>query len=116
MPRFVILEHDHPHLHWDFMLEEEGKLSTWRLPEPPGSVTSALRGERIGDHRLHYLEYEGPVSGERGKVIRWDRGEYTVEKEAPWKRLRLEGKRWRGKVEMKQVGPEWSLVFEPALQ
>ena len=31
MPRFVILEHDHPHLHWDLMLEADGSLHAWRL-------------------------------------------------------------------------------------
>ena len=73
MPRFVILEHDHPVLHWDFMLEAGDVLRTWRLSAPPirGAIVAA---ERIGDHRRLYLDYEGPVSDGRGNVVRWDAG------------------------------------------
>src|SRR2546429_613448 len=35
MPRFVILEHDHPELHWDLMLEAGPVLRTWPLAAPP---------------------------------------------------------------------------------
>ena len=43
MPRFVILEHDHPVVHWDLMLEAGEALRTWRLAAPPGkaAITSA---------------------------------------------------------------------------
>src|SRR5437879_2020084 len=34
MRRFVILEHDHPQLHWDLMLEAGPALRTWRLSAP----------------------------------------------------------------------------------
>ncbi|MGE3317398.1 MAG: DNA polymerase ligase N-terminal domain-containing protein [Planctomycetaceae bacterium] len=77
MPRFVILTHDYPHLHWDFMLEWEGTLRTWRLEKEP-SLDCAIRAEPLPDHRLEYLEYEGPVSGDRGTVTRWDVGTYTL--------------------------------------
>jgi hypothetical protein len=32
--------------------------------------------EALADHRLAYLNYEGPVSGNRGRVVRWDTGEF----------------------------------------
>ena len=35
MPRFVILEHDHPVLHWDLLVERNGVLCGWRLRSPP---------------------------------------------------------------------------------
>ena len=35
--------------------------------------------EALGDHRLDYLDYEGPVSGDRGLVSRWDRAVTAVE-------------------------------------
>jgi DNA polymerase Ligase (LigD) len=75
MPRFVILEHDWPQRHWDLMLEAEGVLRTWRLAAPltPGVDIPA---EPIGAHRLLYLDYEGPVSGNRGFVKRWDWGTF----------------------------------------
>jgi hypothetical protein len=75
MPRFVILEHDQPNLHWDFMLETGDVLRTWRLAEAPNFGT-AIQATAIGDHRKLYLDYEGPVSGGRGSVTRWDDGTY----------------------------------------
>jgi hypothetical protein len=115
MPRFVILEHDHPQLHWDFMLEEDGVLLTWRLPAPPPFSRGVMRAERIGDHRLAYLDYEGPVSGDRGAVKRWDRGNYSLEGKRPDGHYRLDGERWQGTVETRQRGKEWEIVFTPDL-
>lgn len=77
MPRFVLLTHDHPTWHWDFMLEHEGHLRTWRLDSDPQSP-GLIRITQLPDHRLIYLDYEGPVSQQRGTVQRWDRGEYQV--------------------------------------
>jgi hypothetical protein len=77
MPRFVVLTHDHPTLHWDFMLEHEGVLRTWRLAQPP-DTQGAICAEALPDHRLAYLDYEGPVSGDRGTVERWDAGTYNT--------------------------------------
>lgn len=77
MPRFVILEHDWPHRHWDLMLEAAGVLQTWRLAEPPTS-DHPVAAERIGDHRLAYLDYEGEISGGRGRVTRWEGGDYEI--------------------------------------
>ena len=76
--RFVLLEHDCPALHWDFLLEQPDAAATWRLcdfPWPGRSVWS----ERIADHRLLYLVYEGPVSGNRGSVRRIASGYYRGE-------------------------------------
>jgi hypothetical protein len=73
VPRYVILEHDHPELHWDLMLEAGAALRTWRLRAPLVSGR-AVDAEAAPDHRLYYLDYEGPISGGRGKVARWDAG------------------------------------------
>jgi len=75
MPRYVILEHDWPTRHWDFLLEAGSVLRAWRLlAEPaPGCRVPA---EPNADHRLFYLDYEGPVSGDRGNVSRWDAGTF----------------------------------------
>jgi hypothetical protein len=78
MARFVVLEHDYPELHWDFMLEVGSALHTWRLAQPPQSPGKAIETVRLADHRLEYLDYEGPVSGDRGTVRRWDRGSFEV--------------------------------------
>lgn len=76
--RFVVLRHDHPFLHWDFLLEHGDTAATWRLlAEPVAGVP--IPCERIADHRLHYLNYEGPVSGGRGAVMRVAAGFYQTE-------------------------------------
>jgi hypothetical protein len=67
MPRYVILEHDWPSRHFDLMLEAGPVLRTWRLAALPADGV-AVAAEPIGDHRLEYLNYEGPVSGGRGTV------------------------------------------------
>ncbi|MCA8982761.1 MAG: DNA polymerase ligase N-terminal domain-containing protein [Planctomycetaceae bacterium] len=143
MARFTILEHDHPHLHWDLFLETAGeRVPTWRLPCPPGglevppkqipaplgtgSCTTTTqvqpgRGEvpfrmpveRIADHRRLYLDYEGPVSANRGIVRIWDTGLYIplVCEENYWE-VRLEGSRVRGFVALsRQETAEKEWIF-----
>ena len=76
MPRFVILEHDHPHIHWDLMLEVGSTLKAWRLAKPPVNKGESIDAVLLDDHRVIYLDYEGLVSGARGTVTRWDAGNY----------------------------------------
>ncbi len=80
MPRFAILRHETPPgsprpLHWDFLLEDADTLLTWALAEPP-AAGHAIAAEALANHRTAYLEYEGPVSGNRGTVTRWDAGTF----------------------------------------
>jgi hypothetical protein len=103
MPRFVILEHDHPTLHWDLMLEWGDVLRTWRLAEAPTGPGS-VNAEPSFDHRLHYLDYEGPVSGNRGSVHRWDHGVYRLEEEQEDRLIVwFEGGRLQGRVLLARV-------------
>lgn len=107
MPRFVILEHDHPSLHWDLMLDDGEALRTWRLAEPPraGCVVSAAL---IAPHRRMYLDYEGEVSGGRGLVKRWDRGEFEwIEDRAERVCVALVGQKLRGMLTMLSAGEKW---------
>jgi DNA-directed RNA polymerase subunit RPC12/RpoP len=78
MPRYVLLTHDHPFPHWDLLLEWGTACRTWRLLQAPvpGRVIAA---EPLPDHRRHYLDYEGPVSGDRGTVARWDSGGFQTQ-------------------------------------
>jgi DNA polymerase ligase (LigD)-like protein len=112
MKRFVILEHDHPTLHWDLMLEADNSLQTWRLAVAP-QPDIPIEATALGDHRLAYLDYEGPVSGNRGVVRRWDAGDYDeVAESAEVRRLVLRGKRVRGAVLLtKQTEANWSFVW-----
>jgi hypothetical protein len=112
MPRFVILEHDHPELHWDLMLEDGGRLRTWRLAEAPEGG-HAIAARAIPDHRLAYLDYEGPVSGGRGTVRRWESGTYHVKQEAETgMTLSLAGSRKTGMAELRRRdGKGWEFLW-----
>ncbi len=111
--RFVILTHDHPELHWDFMLECGEKLRTWRLIEEPDSGGTTL-ATLLPDHRIEYLDYEGPVSGNRGTVTRWDTGrfEWIVEK-ADQTEISLLGDRLDGVARLTRdmESDEWRFDF-----
>jgi hypothetical protein len=112
MPRYVILEHDHPHLHWDLMLEAGGVLRTWRLAAPPrhGDTVTA---ESSFDHRPVYLDYEGPVGGGRGRVVRWDAGTFTWEEQGNPLVFWVEGGRLRGKAILARTpSGAWELTLE----
>ena len=111
MPRYVILEHDHPVLHWDFMLEAGDVLRTWRLKEPPQSG-KAVAAAMSFDHRPMYLDYEGPVSGQRGSVTRWDGGTFTWEADTPGRvAVLLAGQRLSGRAVLeKTASGDWSFT------
>lgn len=120
MQQYVILRHDHPELHWDLMLEEGDVLKTWRLPQPPeidpaSDETSVdLTAEALPDHRLVYLEYEGPVSGDRGEVSRWDRGTFTLlERSEDQLVALLTGEELAGRITLKKQDSEnrWTLNY-----
>ena len=115
MPRFVILEHDHPQLHWDLMLEAGDALRTWRLhaPPEPGRIIAATPSF---DHRLAYLDYEGPVSGGRGTVKRWDAGTFAWESETETELVvQLHGRRIAGRGVLARAGEGWSFCCEAGM-
>jgi DNA polymerase ligase (LigD)-like protein len=100
MPRFVILEHHWNGVHWDLMLEVEGRLRTWAL-DAPIEMKVDVPARALPDHRMDYLDYEGEVSGGRGTVRRWDRGEYEVLEWAPERvRVKLMGAQLVGDAEL----------------
>jgi hypothetical protein len=137
MPRFVLLYHDcPPHYerpsHWDLMLEAGGALRTWALRElprdwlaayrrtaeldpncPPLAAESTVAAEPLGDHRLAYLELEGPLSGDRGAVKRIDAGALATHAESRdcWN-LSLTGDLVRGEICLRAGSPAWSLSLE----
>ncbi|MCH9656926.1 MAG: hypothetical protein K0U86_23160 [Planctomycetes bacterium] len=120
MQQYVILRHDFPELHWDLMLEEAGVLKTWRLSAPPAIDHASdessidLVAEALPDHRLAYLEYEGPVSGDRGEVSRWDNGTFSLlERTEDLVVALLTGDELAGRVTLKKTDNEnqWSLNY-----
>ena len=80
--RFVLLRHEMPASsargsHYDLMLERESDLFTLELretlqPEVP------QRARELTPHRKAYLDYEGPVSQNRGEVRAVDRGNLSI--------------------------------------
>jgi hypothetical protein len=98
MPRFVLLHHEMPAgrarpPHWDLMLEFGAALRTWALDEEP-QIGRTIAARSLSDHRLEYLTYEGPVSGDRGSVSQWDAGAYELLAESDGKLVvRLAGVR-----------------------
>jgi hypothetical protein len=139
MPRFVLLYHACPAeyerpSHWDLMLEVGDTLHTWALGKLPHQwrlaqvATSAIdpccpalaagnvvHAEQLGHHRPVYLEYEGPLSGNRGQVHRIDHGAYEGEPESPrgWQ-FELIGHAVRGRIVLERDEHEqWFLHCEP---
>jgi hypothetical protein len=109
MPRFVILRHDSPcGAHFDLMLEAGDVLKTWTLPQPPqpGGVVDC---ESLGDHRSAYLDYEGPLSGDRGSVTRWDHGTYAIERQSDveWV-MHLVGEKLAGNATLRRASSDSS--------
>jgi hypothetical protein len=109
--RFVVLMHDWPEAHLDLFLEQNGVLWAWRLPvEDSGGDCIATANH---DHRLHYLDYEGPVSGGRGTVARWDTGGLEWLSETPERiEVRLTGGKLNGIYTLTRIdGQHWR--FDP---
>jgi len=61
------------------MLEVEGVLRTWELRELPRAWAALLgedfenpsvQAQPLADHRLAYLDFEGPLRGDRGCATR----------------------------------------------
>lgn len=77
MPRCVLLRHTLPGdtWHYDWMLQPPGSASgtplvTLRVRSRIDTDPAPAPAEPIHDHRAVYLDYEGPVSGDRGRVER----------------------------------------------
>ncbi len=137
MPRFVLLRHECPSegekpSHWDFMLESGDVLRTWDLRRLPASWAEALtqtpsnrdstnrRSQATGavvalplpDHRLAYLDYEGPVTDHRGSVTQCDVGTYRLlEEQAESLTFQLSGTLLQGPVRLSKLSEAdaWSL-------
>jgi hypothetical protein len=122
MPRFVVLHHVMPAgtgraAQWDFMmadcpLAERDRLATWALEVPPETAVG-VEARRLPDHRAVYLGYEGPLSGGRGHVRRWDEGEWDPQPStATGLRIGIRGRRLAGQVTLVMFDePLWRFTF-----
>lgn len=120
MQRYVVLRHECPPSygrpsHWDFMLEAGGALRTWALLIAP-DFSRPQPADPLPDHRLEYLQYEGPVSGDRGTVTRWDEGTYEAVIRSDLggdETFQLRGGRLHGRVVISGEGPATTFRYEP---
>ena len=120
MARFVLLHHQlppaHPRAsHWDLMIEAGDQLETWALDQLP-QPGRAVRATRLANHRKWYLNYEGPVSRERGQVRQVDAGDFNVlTRDDNQLVLRMSGELLTGVVTLRQMAEdEWQVVVSEA--
>jgi hypothetical protein len=115
------------------MLEQDEALATWQLAVPPELVAAIPNGvqgsgrtgqgpiaaegvpaRRLADHRKAYLDYEGPVSGDRGEVHIVDSGTYVLlaAGDTEWC-VEFAGRVLRGRFRLVWRGPDaadWRLM------
>ena len=118
--RYVILHHQTPpgyvrESHWDLMWEESadtGELVTWAIYGEP-RVGAKLAAESLPLHRRDYLEYEGQVSDDRGRVTRWDQGLLAINEQTESRiQLRLDGDRLQCSAELRRADDQcWNIGF-----
>jgi len=83
--QYVIQEHTTAaDTHWDLMLEMGPALWTWRLPVRPEQIgNEAVQAQRISDHPLRFLNYEGPVQHGTGYDRISDKGHFRICTQTP---------------------------------
>jgi hypothetical protein len=111
--RWVLLRHELPggEWHYDWMIQRSDEavapLLTFRVfVRPDDAAVREFAAERLGDHRAVYLEYEGEVSGGRGRVDRLAAGVVESLRESAervdvrlagvgeWRGVRVDGASW----------------------
>lgn len=115
--RFVILHHVQSNgEHWDLMLESGDVLLTWQLEREPVDLSCLpIAANRIDDHRKAYLEYEGPLSHDRGCVRRVDSGTVKSLTQRPdGYELELTHGRLAGLLMLEHKEDHWILRSAPA--
>lgn len=98
--------------HWDLMLEARQVLWTWRISLPPEQMEQQpVLAERIADHPLRFLTYEGPVQKNTGQVQIADSGSMFMQREGEDHLiLKLHGKILSGSFELiHQEQNQWIL-------
>ena len=118
MPRFALLRHDSPRgLHWDLLLETGSLLRTWELPGVL-KPNCEMFCRALPDHRPVYLDYEGPVSGGRGTVVRQESGTFRLlSATADELIVELQGQSVSGRLTLQlvdQSSGKWRLHLEGA--
>jgi hypothetical protein len=95
------------------MFEADGVLLTWAASELP-AIGGSVTGERLADHRLMYLDYEGPVLGDRGRVQRMDGGQFEWLETTPTRYLaKINGEKLRGQLLVEKTAEDqrWRITL-----
>lgn len=110
--RFAIARHDGSPEgdHYDLLLESGDVLRTWRFQA--AHFEAPQPAKQLKDHRKKYLEYEGEISGGRGRVSIYETGTYEVD---VWSdkvvQIALAGPKIKTRLRLDlQEGEDWILV------
>jgi hypothetical protein len=105
MPRWVLLQHTLPDSTWhfDWLIQPsdtnpQAPLIAFRSAlSPVDPAVIAFPAERIQDHRPDYLDYEGPISNNRGQVRRIAQGRARILRDDDQFHIILdEDRHWKG--------------------
>ena len=113
--QFVIQQHQTPKgIHWDLMLQADQALLTWRLSVPPKQISNEeASAQKIADHPLRFLTYEGPVQNQTGSVKIADTGTCTIEETQNALQIALNGQILHGNFILKEIRKQdW--IFQKA--
>lgn len=107
--RFAVVRHETPQpedSHFDLFFEMAEALFSLKIKEWPESL-ECFECRRQFDHRKKYLDYQGPISQNRGTVRLWDQGVMTgqVKPEGAFE-LWLGGQRLCGRFVFEPLGDE----------
>lgn len=122
MARYAVLRHEMPAdsdrmNHFDLLLQQDDSLATWEIQHWPPVFPQ--RAKRLPDHRNHYLEFEGPLSGNRGSVHRVCQGtmELLKQNDRTWI-VEMSGRNFDGVIQLQsesnQMDQCWILSLESA--
>jgi hypothetical protein len=111
--KYVIQQHTRGgETHWDLMLEHGDILKTWRLAAAPQQIGSEpIPAEKIVDHDVKFLTYQGPVNNGQGSVRIVDEGTIeTLDETKETIRLHLLGKILSGEFVLEHIKQnQWRL-------
>jgi hypothetical protein len=121
MPEFVIQKHTHTNnpAHWDLMLRQGDTLVTWRISVPPEQMSVVpIEAEKISDHPLKFLTYQGTVNNGKGNVEIADTGTYELIERTPDKiKISIAGRIINGVMELMLIENSlWQLKYQPFVQ
>ncbi len=121
MPEFVIQKHTHTNnpAHWDVMLRQGDTLLTWRITVPPEKMHGIpIEAEKISDHPLKFLTYQGTVNNGKGNVEIADAGTYELIKRTPDKiKISIACRIINGVMELMLIENSlWQLKYQPLTQ